>query len=255
MYLNRELSSERSSPMEQDLRQNLAAAYRLIALNGWDDDVATHISVRIPGAKSYFLINPFGILFDEISASMLIKVDLEGNIVDGGTTGLGINKAGFTVHSAVHAAREDAHAVFHCHTIAGTAVSAQKQGLLPIGPLALLLYGKVGYHEFEGITVDDDEKPRIVSNLGDNFALMLRNHGTITVGRTIAQAFQRMYWLETSCQQQVAALSGNRELTLPDLAMAQRVQRQNREGFANLADLSWTAQVRRLDRVIPGFRN
>jgi ribulose-5-phosphate 4-epimerase/fuculose-1-phosphate aldolase len=240
---------------ERELRIDLAAAYRLIALQGWDDDIANHISVRVPGPGNHFLINPFGVLFEEITASMLVKVDLEGNIVDGGTTDLGINKAGFVIHSAIHAAREQAHAIVHCHTIAGTAVSAQKQGLLPIGPLALLLLGKVAYHDFEGITVDEDEKPRIVADLGDKWALILRNHGTISVGRTIPQAYQRMYWLERSCQQQVAALAGGRELTLPPQAMADRVQLQNRDGFADLADRSWSAQLRRLDRIDPGFRN
>ena len=246
-------SSERS--IETQLRVDLAASYRLIALAGWDDDVATHISLRIPGPENHFLINPFGTLFEEITASMLIKVDLSGDIIDGGSTGMGINRAGFVIHSAVHEAREDAHAVVHCHTVAGTAVSAQRRGLLPIGPLALLLLGKIGYHDFEGITVDDSEKSRIVSDLGDNWTMILRNHGTIAVGRNIAQAYQRMYWLERSCQQQIAALSGGAELTLPTQEMADRVQLQNRSGFSDLADLSWRAQLRRLDRICPEYRD
>ncbi|MFN3353255.1 MAG: class II aldolase/adducin family protein, partial [Brevundimonas sp.] len=195
----------RVSEAEWKTRVELAALYRLVAMHGWDDMIFTHISARVPGPETHFLINPYGYFFEEITASSLVKVDLDGNIVQE-TTNF-INPAGFTIHSAVHAARDDAHFVIHLHTDAGVGVAAQKHGLLPISQNACLLQHQVAYHGYEGLALNHDERERLVADLGDKPLMLLRNHGTLAVGRTAAEAWIGIYFLEKACKQQVAALS------------------------------------------------
>ena len=191
------------SPEEWQVRIDLAACYRIIAMYGWNDLVFTHISARVPGGEDHFLINPYGMLFEEITASSLVKVDLDGNKVL--ETEHPVNPAGFVIHSAVHEAREDAGCVLHTHTKAGIAVSAQKEGLLPISQTAMFPYVTLSYHDYEGVALNEDEKPRLVADLGSNNALILRNHGLLTTAPTIADAFLLMYVLETACQIQIMA--------------------------------------------------
>ena len=237
---------------ERQLRIDLAAAYRLVAMFEWDDLLATHLSVRVRGPEHHFLINPLGMLFEEITASSLVKVDLDGNIVAGGRA---INPAGFTIHSAVHEARPDAQSVMHLHTVAGVAVSSQEHGLLPINQSAMLMNGRLGYHDFEGIALSLDERPRLVADLADNDALILRNHGTLTVGPTIADAFQTLYFLERACAIQVAALAGGTEVRTPDDSIQEVVTKQVAD-FGDIAvRLLWPALIRRLDRTNPGYRD
>src|SRR5262249_31047394 len=188
--------------------------------------IFTHISARVPGPAHHFLINPYGMMFDEIKASDLVKVDLEGNIVM--DSQYFINPAGFTIHSAVHAAREDAHCVIHLHTDYGIAVSVQKSGLLPISQQALIALAGLGYHDYEGFALDDDEKPRLVRDLGNKNSLILRNHGLLTVGRTVAEAFLAMFILERSCKIQILAQSGGSELaTIPQEILLRVAQQQD----------------------------
>jgi ribulose-5-phosphate 4-epimerase/fuculose-1-phosphate aldolase len=201
---------DKVSEAEWELRVDLAAAYRLVAMFHWDDLVFTHLSARVPGPDAHFLINPFGLFFEEVTASSLVKVDLGGNIVL--ESPYPINPAGFVIHSAVHAGRSDAHCVMHTHTEYGIAVSAQKDGLLPISQQSLFPLSSVGYHDYEGIALNDEEKPRLVADLGTSNFLILRNHGLLTVGHTVADAFLAMYTLERSCRIQILAQSGNREL-------------------------------------------
>ncbi|HKE59028.1 MAG TPA: class II aldolase/adducin family protein, partial [Pyrinomonadaceae bacterium] len=186
---------------EWKVRVDLAAAYRLVALYGWDDLVFTHISARVPGPEHHFLINPYGMMFEEITASSLVKVDLEGKIVM--ESEYQINPAGFTIHSAVHAAREDALCVVHLHTDCGIAVSAQENGLLPISQQSLFALASLAYHNYEGLALNDEEKPRLVQDLGNKTSLILRNHGLLTVGRTVADAFLSMFLLERACRIQI----------------------------------------------------
>src|ERR1700738_4602296 len=189
---------ERVSAEEWQARVDLAAAYRLVAHYGWDALIFTHISARVPGPDHHFLINPYGLLFGEMTASNLLKVDLDGNLVE--PTPYFFNPAGFTIHSAVHAAREDAKCVLHLHTVAGVAVSCQEHGLLPINQTAMLLNGQIAYHEYEGVALELDERPRLVADLGTKNAMILRNHGTLAVGPTVAEAFLLMYFLERACE-------------------------------------------------------
>jgi ribulose-5-phosphate 4-epimerase/fuculose-1-phosphate aldolase len=238
---------------ERQLRRDLAALYRIVALFGWDDLLATHISVRLPGPGHQFLINPLGLLFEEITASSLVKVDLDGRVLE--ERPVLINPAGFTIHSAVHAAREDARCVMHLHTVAGTAVSSQAQGLLPLNQTAMLFNGRLSYHDYEGIALDLDERERLVRDLGDKWAMLLRNHGTLTVGTSIGQAFQTMYFLERACAMQVAAQSGHAELLIPAAPVQDLVARQT-ASFGDIADrLLWPAMLRRLDRIDTGYRD
>jgi ribulose-5-phosphate 4-epimerase/fuculose-1-phosphate aldolase len=237
---------------ERRLRIDLAAAYRLVAMFGWDDLLATHLSVRLPGPKHHFLINPLGWLFDEITASSLVKVDLDGNIIDDSTCE--INPAGFTIHSAIHAARPDAQCVIHLHTVNGIAVSSQEQGLLPINQSAMLLNGKLAYHDFEGIALNHDERPRLVADLGTRSVMILRNHGTLAVGASVADAFQNIYFLERACAIQVAALAGGSRVRTPADAIQTAVAQQI-ANFGDTADrLLWPALLRRLDRRDASYR-
>src|SRR5215469_352019 len=189
------------SAEEWKLRVDLAATYRLVVLYGWDDMIFTHISARIPGPDHHFLINPYGMLFDEISASSLVKIDIDGNKLD--DSPYPVNPAGFTIHSALHMNRDDAHCIIHLHSTDGVAVSAQADGLLPIDQHAMLIIGDIAYHDFEGVAVDLDERERLVHDIGDRHLMILRNHGTLAIGKTCADAFMRMFYLERSCSMQV----------------------------------------------------
>ncbi|MEI9993023.1 MAG: class II aldolase/adducin family protein [Rhizomicrobium sp.] len=238
---------------ELELRRDLAACYRLVAMLGWDDLLFTHISVRIPGPEHHFLLNPFGLTFDEITASSLVKVDLDGNILE--PTEYRINSAGFTIHSAVHASREDAQCVIHLHTIAGTGVSCQKHGLLPIHQEAMLINSQIAYHDYEGVAFNHDERPRLVADLADKHYMILRSHGTLTVGRSVAEAFSRMYHLERACAMQVAALAGGAEVITPPAAVQGVATEQGRSDGRNVADnYIWPAMLRRLARAGADYR-
>jgi ribulose-5-phosphate 4-epimerase/fuculose-1-phosphate aldolase len=244
------------SSEEWAARVDLAACYRLVARYGWEDLVFTHISARVPGAGDQFLINPYGMFFDEITASSLVKVDLQGNKLD--DSPYPVNPAGFVIHSAIHAARHDVQCVLHTHTLNGVAVSTQRAGLLPISQHALFVLPRLAYHDFEGPALNDDEKPRLVADLGDRTSLILRNHGLLTVGETIADAFVAMYYLEASCAIQVRAQSGGGELiSVPKEIMesgyAEAEKSQRRRGGAGA--IVWPGLLRRLDRTDPSYRN
>ncbi|MDZ4776325.1 MAG: class II aldolase/adducin family protein [Alphaproteobacteria bacterium] len=239
------------SAEEWNARVDCAALYRLVALYGWDDMIFTHISMRLPGPEHHFLINPYGFFFDEITASSLVKVDLEGNIVD--PTPHFINPAGFTIHSAIHAAREDAHVVIHVHTDQGVAVSAQKKGLLPISQTAMIVLGDMAYHDYEGVALDLDERERLVRDIGTKNLLMLRNHGTLAVGETPAAAFLRIFFLERACKMQVLAQAGG-DLLECDQHLRDKVAGQGQLGNATLGNvLAWPGLRRKLDRTLPGY--
>ncbi|QJC55327.1 4-hydroxy-3-prenylphenylpyruvate oxygenase/4-hydroxy-3-prenylbenzoate synthase [Polaromonas vacuolata] len=239
------------SPEEWEIRVNLAAAYRLVALYGWDDLVFTHITAKLPGTDT-FLINPYGLMFDEITASSLVQIDLQGNKVS--DSPFDVNPAGFTIHSCIHAARHDAHCVLHTHSLNGVAVSSQREGLLPISQFAFSVLHSLSYHDYEGLALREAEKPRLVANLGQSKFLMLRNHGLLTVGESVAEAFQAMHRFEASCMVQVRALAGNKELIEIDpsiLSLAKQQLQDVRRGKG--AFLAWPALLRRLDRMSPGF--
>src|ERR1043165_4387958 len=212
------------SAEEWQVRVDLAAAYRLVADYGWDDLVFTHISARVPGPEHHFLINSYGMMFEEIAASSLVKVDLDGTIVM--DSEYSINPAGFTIHSAVHAAREDARCVMHLHTEYGIAVSAQEKGLLPVSQQSLFVLASLGYHDYEGLALNDEEKPRLVADLGRKTFLILRNHGLLTVGPTVADAFLSMFLLERACRIQILAQSGGRDLIKIDSKIFAQIPRQ-----------------------------
>lgn len=241
------------SAEERTARRDLAALYRLVAHYGWDDLIFTHISMRIPGPEHHFLINPYGMLFEEITASSLVKVDLDGAIVE--PTEYFINPAGFTIHSAIHAAREDALCVMHLHTDQGVAVSAQKRGLLPISQTAMTVIEDLAYHDYEGIALDLDERERLVADLGAKHLMLLKNHGTLTVGENAASAFLRMFFLERACKMQTLAQSGGGELIECGPEMQTRVGGQAMGAFsAALAErLVWPGLLRLLDRHLPGY--
>jgi ribulose-5-phosphate 4-epimerase/fuculose-1-phosphate aldolase len=240
------------SAEEWQLRCDLAACYRLVAMHGWTDLVFTHISARLPGEGHRFLINPYGLLFEEITASSLIAIDQEGNKLH--ESPYNVNKAGFVIHSAIHAAREDALCVLHTHTRAGVAVSAQKNGVLPISQQSTFVLAALAYHDYEGVALRDDEKPRLQADLGRAIFLMLRNHGLLTVGRSIADAFLSMYIFESTCQIQIAAQAGG-ELTTVDprildgVAESMRMQTDGSGGA-----FVWPALLRKLERLDPGYR-
>ncbi|MBL8474269.1 MAG: class II aldolase/adducin family protein [Rhodocyclaceae bacterium] len=239
---------------ERQLRIDLAACYRLVALFGWDDLIFTHISARLPGPEHHFLINPYGMMFDEITASSLVKVDLQGNKLD--SSAADINPAGFTIHSAVHAARRDAACVLHVHSVNGVAVSAQEQGLLPLSQHSIFVLASLAYHDYEGVALEADEKPRLVRDLGDKRFLMLRNHGLLTVGRSVAEAFVAMYFFEASCMMQVRAQSGGvllRHIGAEIVAGAERQWQAVTHGAGG--GLAWPALLRKLDRKNPGYRD
>jgi ribulose-5-phosphate 4-epimerase/fuculose-1-phosphate aldolase len=246
------------SAQEWDARVSLAAAYRLVALYGWDDLIFTHISARVPESgpenkpEHHFLINPYGMMFEEITASSLVKVDQQGNKVM--ASAYDINPAGFTIHSAVHAAREDAQCVMHTHSLNGVAVSAQKNGLLPISQQATVILASLGYHDYEGIALRDEEKPRLVSSLSDNTFLMLRNHGLLTVGASAADAFLSMYLFEAACMIQVRAQAGGGELIQVHADILAGVKSMVQLVLRGMGGaLAWPGLLRKLDRKNPGY--
>ncbi len=238
------------SAEEWKVRVELAALYRLVALHGWDDMIYTHISARVPGPEHHFLINPYGMFFDEITASSLVKIDLDGNIVE--PSDYAVNPAGFTIHSAIHNAREDAKFVLHVHADAGIAVSAMKEGLMPISQHALIVLPHVAYHEYEGIALDLGERERLVADLGDKQLMILWNHGTLSTGATAADCWQGIFFLERACQQQVMALAGGREHVRFAPEAAQETVRQQ-VGRGMSGGLAWPGCLRKLDRLSPGY--
>ncbi len=245
---------DRVSAQEWQARVALAAAYRLVAHFHWDDLIFTHLSARVPGGDDHFLINPYGMTFDEITASNLVKVDLDGNKVMASPHE--INPAGFTIHSAIHAAREDAKCVLHVHSVNGVAVSAQKHGVLPISQQSIFVLSSLAYHDYEGVALRDDEKPRLVRDLGDKNFFMLRNHGLITVADNVPDAFLFMYIFEAACLIQVRAQAGGGPLIPIDPGIIATAQQQA-TAVTNAASgaLAWPALLRRLDRIDPSYRN
>ena len=239
---------------EATLRRDLAASYRLAAMLGWEDTIYTHFSVRLPGAgEPRFLINPFGLMFDEICASDLIVVDVSGNILEGSAD---YNLAGFTIHSAVQTAREDAHCVMHTHTLAGMAVAACDDGLLPLNQISAEFHNNLGFHEYEGVAFNLEERSRIQASLGDNMALILRHHGLLSVGESVADAFQIMYYLNRACEIQLAAaqLSGITNVSPIPEALATHVASQFKK-VEYERHLVWQAWLRKLDRADPSYRD
>ncbi len=240
------------SAEEWAIRVDLAAAYRLVAHYGWDDLIFTHLSARIPGPEHHFLLNPYNLMFEEVTASSLVKVDTAGNAVD--PTPFITNPAGFTIHSAVHMAREDAQAVMHLHTPHGQAVSAHGEGLLPLTQTAMLVRGDLAFHDYEGVAVDLSERERIVADLGDKNAMLLRNHGTLAVGKTVGECFVRLYFLERACQAQIYALSAGDNVNNPPQGSPELAAEQGTVGIALAANLlAWPALKRKMMRVDPGF--
>jgi ribulose-5-phosphate 4-epimerase/fuculose-1-phosphate aldolase len=241
------------SPEEWELRVNLAAAYRLVALHGWDDLVFTHISVRVPGPEHHFLINPYGLMFEEMTASALVKIDLHGRKIS--ASAYDINPAGFVIHSCIHAARQDAACIMHVHSLNGIAVSAQRSGLLPISQQSLFVLASLAYHDYEGVALNPDEQPRLVADLGDKTYLMLRNHGLLTLGASPADAFLCMYLFESACAIQVRAECGGGELIpIPSPILDGIRSAAGRVTRGQGAGLIWPGLLRRLDRMDPGFR-
>ncbi len=239
---------------EWQTRIDLAACYRAIALHGWDDLVFTHVSARVPGHDVHFLINAYGMMFEEVTASSLIKVDLAGNKVL--ESEHNINPAGFVIHSAVHEVRHDAACVLHTHSRAGIAVSAQADGLLPISQTSLFPYSNLAYHDYEGVALNDGEKPRLVADLGNSNAMILRNHGLLTTGATVADAFLMMYLLETACQIQVMAQSSGGELLQVPAPIVAGIQAQAEQVTKGLGGaLVWPGLLRKLDRRDPSYRD
>ena len=242
---------------EWQARVNLAAAYRLVAHFRMTDLIYTHISARVPGQgdknEHHFLINAYGLMFDEMTASSLVKVDIDGNIIDD-PLGMGMNPAGFVIHSAIHKARHDVQCVMHTHTGAGVAVSAQKRGLLDISQHSMRFHNRLAYHDYEGVALDMDEQQRLQKNLGDKFAMILRNHGLLTCGTDVPDAWDNMYYLERACQAQIGAMAGNAELLECAPAVAEKVAQQfarpNRESRAK----HWPAMLRLLDRTDPSYK-
>ncbi len=243
---------ETVSSQEWQVRVDLAAAYRLVALFGWDDLVFTHITAKVPGTP-HFLINPYGAMFEEVTASSLVKIDIHGSKVPP-LSDAEVNPAGFVIHSCIHAARSDAHCVLHTHSLNGVAVSAQKEGLLPISQFAMSVLHSLSYHDYEGFALTEEEKPRLVRDLGSSRFLMLRNHGLLTVGGSVAEAFLGMHRFEAACMVQVRAQSGGAGLidipgAILGRAREQLIQVRNGRG----AELVWPGLLRRLDRRLPGY--
>ena len=238
---------------EWKVRVDLAAAYRLVAHFGWDDLIFTHLSARVPGPEHHFLLNPYQLMFEEVTASSLVKVDMKGQPV--GETPFITNAAGFTIHSALHMAREDAQAVMHLHTPHGQAVSAHSEGLLPLTQTAMLIREDVAFHDYEGVAVDLDERERLISNIGGKGAMLLRNHGTLTVGETVGEAFLKLYFLERACEAQILALSaGEANLNRPPQGSPEVTAQQGKMGLKLAAGaLAWPALLRKAYRLDPTF--
>ena len=241
------------SAEEWQAREDLACLYRLVADHGWDDFLFTHLSLRVPGPEHHFLLNPLGLMFEEVTASSLVKVDVEGNkVMD---TPYDVNPAGFTIHSAVHMAREDAQCVMHLHTDDGVAVSAQQDGLQPITQHAMQL-GPIAYHEYEGVALDLDERERIVADLGSLQCMILRNHGTLTVGGSCADAYMAMFYLERACTMQIRALAGGVEICQPPQGSAEKAAQQSTVLFdGTVGPIAWQALRRKMERKDSSFLN
>lgn len=238
---------------EWDVRRDLAAAYRLCALCGWDDLIYTHISARVPGQPGHFLVNPLGLGFDEITASSLVKIDYDGNVV--GETQYRPNAAGFVIHGGIHQARADLASVMHLHTVHGMALSVLKDGLLPLTQHALRFYKRIGYHDYEGIALSKGERERLVLALGSHNALVLRNHGTLTGGKSVGAAFVEMFYLEKAAQAQLVVQACGGELVTPDDQVCALTDRQWQEDFSSAANREWPALLRKLDRTDSSYRD
>lgn len=240
------------SPEEWQLRVDLAAAYRLVAMYGWSDLVFTHISARIPGPEHHFLINPYGLMFDEITASSLVKIDQNCNKLS--ESPFPVNPAGFTIHSCVHQVREDAACIIHTHSRAGVAVSAQKAGVLPISQQSTFVLASLGYHDYEGVALREDEQPRLQADLGSNQFLMLRNHGLLTTGKSVADAFLAMYIFESACKIQVDAQAGG-ELVMIHPQILQGLAAVMKQATAGMgAELVWPALIRKLNKTDTSYQ-
>ena len=251
-----ETPKENMVPGEWEARVDLAAAYRLVALYGWDDLIFTHLSARVPGPEHHFLINPYNMMFEEITASSLVKIDVNGLPV--GETANPVNPAGFTIHSAIHMNREDANAVMHVHTPDGQAVSAMDFGLLPHTQTSMIAGGDIAYHDYEGIATDLEERERLVEDLGNKNVMILRNHGTLAVGDSVAACFVRLYFLERACEAQVKMLSaGYENLNTPPQGTPEKVAEQSAPGAMGMVAqaLAWPALLRKLDRIDPSYRS
>jgi ribulose-5-phosphate 4-epimerase/fuculose-1-phosphate aldolase len=240
------------SDEEWAIRVDLAAAYRLVAHYGWDDLIFTHLSARIPGPEHHFLLNPYNLMFEEVTASSLVKVDTQGNAVD--PTPFVTNPAGFTIHSAIHMARDDAQAVMHLHTPAGQAVSAHEDGLLPLTQTAMLIRGDLGFHDYEGVATDLDERDRLVADLGTKGGMILRNHGTLAVGESVGECFVKLYFIERACQAQIMALSAGDKASNPPQGTPELASEQGAVGLKVAAKLlAWPALLRKAYRLDPSF--
>ena len=242
----------RVSEEEWAIRVDLAAAYRLVAYYGWDDLIFTHLSARIPGPEHHFLLNPYNLMFEEVTASSLIKVDLHGNPVE--PTPFITNPAGFTIHSAIHMARDDAQAVMHLHTPAGQAVSAHCEGLLPLTQTAMLVRGDLAFHDYEGVATDLEERERLVADLGNKGGMILRNHGTLAVGASVGECFVKLYFIERACQAQIMALSAGESCNNPPQGTPELAAEQGAAGLTVAAKLlAWPALLRKAHRLDPAF--
>jgi len=246
-------NARRHDPADWAVRVDLAACYRLAARFGMTDLIYTHISARVPGPEAHFLINAYGLLFDEIKASSLVTVTLDGEVIDD-PTGLGINPAGFVIHAAVHRARHDVTCVMHTHTTAGLAVAAQRHGLLPLTQHAMRFTDAIGYHDYEGIALELDEQRRLVADLGKHNAMILRNHGLLVCGPTVHDAFDLMAHLERACQAQVAALAGRADVVMPPPEVARKVAAQFARPGRQAPGNAWAALLRLLDRDDASYR-
>ncbi len=245
---------EQVSKEEWETRVNLAACYRLMHEFGMTEMIANHISARVPGTQDEFLINPFGMLYEEMTASSMIKIDIDGNILFNATD-YGINQAGYVIHSAVHSARHDVDCVIHTHTLAGMAVSAMKTGLLPLAQTSMR-FGEVAYHDYEGPALNLDERARLIADLGEREAMILRNHGLLTVGPSIPESFNNMFRLERACQLQVTTLSCNAEISLPPAEVVKETHDGFKPGVRRRWGLiEWPALLRKLDKIDPSFRD
>ena len=243
------------SEEEWQTRVDLACAYRLVAYQGWLHGIANHISIRVPGEDEHFLLNPYGLEFREVTASSLVKIDLDGNkVMD---SPFGVNQAGFVIHSAIHAARKDITCALHTHTEAGMAVSALKCGLLPLNMSAIRFHNRIAYHDYEGVTLDTEERERIAEHLGDHYAMILRNHGLLTLGRNLGEAFYLMYNLEKACRAQLSAMATGAELEIPPEDILEKSAQQSWQMGNNNMDVhpAWPAFMREMDDLDPSYRN